>query len=321
MSLPALPFRNAKTLAVLATLLALGSPACAAGIELADDTGRKLALAAPAQRIVSLAPHVTEMLFAAGAGERVVGAVDYSDYPEAAKRIPRVGGYTRIDLEAVAALRPDLVIGWQSGNREGDLARLQALGIPVYLSEPRNLEDVARNLERLGQLAGSDTAALTAATAFRARRDQLAATHSGREKVRVFYQIWDRPLMTVNDRHLIADVIRLCGGTNVFGEVAHLTPTIGVEAVLAAKPEVIVASGMGEARPEWLDRWSRWPQLEAARRDNLFFIAPELIQRHTPRILDGAERLCGQLDTARSRRTPDAATLTPSAVPAPARTD
>lgn len=323
MSLPIFRFFRARTAAALAALLALGGPACAAGIELVDDTGRKLALAAPAQRIVSLAPHVTEMLFAAGAGERVVGAVDYSDYPEAAKRIARVGGYTRIDLEAVAAMRPDLVIGWQSGNREGDLNRLQALGIPVYLSEPRKLDDVARNLERLGRLAGTESTAQAAASAFRARRDHLAATYSGRDKVRVFYQIWDRPLMTVNDHHLIADVIRLCGGANVFGEVAHLTPTIGVEAVLAANPELIVASGMGEARPEWLDQWARWPQLEAARRDNLFFIAPELIQRHTPRILDGAERLCGQIDTARKRRGAGAAALTPSAAPAPAaaRTD
>ena len=307
--------------AATAAVLALSSPASAAGVELMDDTGRRVVLAAPAKRIVSLAPHVTEMLFAAGAGERVVGAVDYSDYPEAARRIERVGGYTRIDLEAVAALRPDLVIGWQSGNRESDLARLQALGIPVYLSEPRNLEDVARNLERLGRLAGSEPTAQTAAGAFRARRDQLAATYSAGEKVRTFYQIWDRPLMTVNDHHLIADVIRLCGGANVFGEVAHLTPTIGVEAVLAANPEVIVASGMGEARPEWLDQWSRWPQLEAARRDNLFFIPPELIQRHTPRILDGAARLCGQVETARKRRGAASAALTPPAAPAPARAD
>nr|MBP6490778.1 ABC transporter substrate-binding protein [Thauera sp.] len=173
MRLPPFRISTAAASAALATLLTLGSPAAAAGIELEDDTGRKLALAAPAQRIVSLAPHVTEMLFAAGAGERVVGAVDYSDYPEAAQRITRVGGYTRIDLEAVAALRPDVVIGWQSGNREGDLTRLQALGIPVYLSEPRNLEDVARNLERLGRLAGSERTAQAAASTFRTRREHL----------------------------------------------------------------------------------------------------------------------------------------------------
>ena len=120
--------------------------------------------------------------------------------------------------------------------------------------------------------------------------------------MRTFYQIWDRPLMTINDEHLIADVIRLCGGSNVFGSLSQLAPTIGVEAVLAANPEAIVASGMGDDRPEWLDQWARWPQLEATRRDNLFFVPPDLIQRHTPRILDGAERLCAQLETARTRR-------------------
>jgi iron complex transport system substrate-binding protein len=120
--------------------------------------------------------------------------------------------------------------------------------------------------------------------------------------VTVFYQIWDRPLMTVNDHHLISDAIRLCGGRNVFGGLAQLAPTIGVEGVLAADPEVIVASGMGESRPDWLDQWKRWPRLAATAAGNLYFIPPELIQRHTPRILDGATRLCGFLEEARAKR-------------------
>ena len=288
--------------ALLAAVL-LGQPCSAnAQIELTDDAGQRIVLAEPARRIVSLAPHITEILFAAGAGERVVGVVAYSDYPEAARALPQVGGYTQIDLEAIVGLRPDLVIGWRSGNRDAHLARLQAMGIPVFLNEPRNLDDVARSLEQVGRLAGSEDAARAAATAFRARHAALAARHASQPPVRTFYQIWDRPLMTINDEHLIADVIRLCGGSNVFGSLTQLAPTIGVEAVLAANPEAIVASGMGDARPEWLDQWARWPQLEATRRDNLFFIPPELIQRHTPRILDGAERLCAQLETARARR-------------------
>ena len=288
--------------ALLAAVL-LGQPCSAnAQIELTDDAGQRIVLAEPARRIVSLAPHITEILFAAGAGERVVGVVAYSDYPEAARALPQVGGYTQIDLEAIVGLRPDLVIGWRSGNRDAHLARLQAMGIPVFLNEPRNLDDVARSLEQIGRLAGSEDAARAAATAFRARHAALAARHASQPPVRTFYQIWDRPLMTINDEHLIADVIRLCGGSNVFGSLTQLAPTIGVEAVLAANPEAIVASGMGDARPEWLDQWARWPQLEATRRDNLFFIPPELIQRHTPRILDGAERLCAQLETARARR-------------------
>ncbi len=301
--------RNARRplFAMFATLLLgaalLATPTAArAQIELTDDAGQRVVLAQPAQRIVSLAPHVTEILFAAGAGERVVGVVAYSDFPPAARALPQVGGYTQIDLEAVVALRPDLVIGWRSGNRDAHLARLQALGIPVFLNEPRSLDDVARSLEQFGVLAGSEDTARAAATAFRARHAALAARHAGQPAVSTFYQIWDRPLMTINDAHLIADVIRLCGGRNVFGGLSQLAPTIGVEAVLAANPEAIVASGMGDARPEWLDQWARWPQLEATRRGNLFFIPPDLIQRHTPRILDGAERLCGQLETARARR-------------------
>lgn len=288
--------------AMLGTALLSAALPASAQIALTDDAGQHIVLAQPAQRIVSLAPHVTEVLFAAGAGKRVVGVVAYSDYPEAARALPQVGGYSQIDLEAVVGLRPDLVIGWRSGNRDAHLARLQAMGIPVYLNEPRSLDDVARSLEQFGRLAGSEPAANAAATAFRARHAALAARYAGQPQVRTFYQIWDRPLMTVNDEHLIADVIRLCGGGNVFGSLAQLAPKIGVEAVLAANPEAIVASGMGEARPEWLDQWARWPQLEATRHDNLFFIPPELIQRHTPRILDGAERLCAQLETARARR-------------------
>jgi len=268
-----------------------------------DDTGREVRLARPAQRIVSLAPHVTELLFAAGAGARVVGAVAYSDYPPAARRLPRVGGYGNVDMEGVAALQPDLVIAWKTGNRDAHLDKLAALGIAVYVNEPRSLDDVARSLERLGFLAGSEETGRAAAEAFRARRNELAARYGRRAKVRMFYQIWDRPLMTVNDEHLISDVIRLCGGENVFGALTQLAPTVGIESVLAADPEVIVASGMGEARPDWLDQWKRWPRLAATVADNLYFIPPELIQRHTPRILDGAAQLCEFLDQARARRS------------------
>ena len=268
-----------------------------------DDTGREVRLARPAQRIVSLAPHVTELLFAAGAGARVVGAVAYSDYPPAARRLPRVGGYGNVDMEGVAALQPDLVIAWKTGNRDAHLDKLAALGIAVYVNEPRSLDDVARSLERLGFLAGSEETGRAAAEAFRARRNELAARYGRRAKVRMFYQIWDRPLMTVNDEHLISDAIRLCGGENVFGALTQLAPTVGIESVLAADPEVIVASGMGEARPDWLDQWKRWPRLAATVADNLYFIPPELIQRHTPRILDGAAQLCEFLDQARARRS------------------
>lgn len=273
-----------------------------AEIVLQDDTGRSVRLAAPAQRIVSLAPHVTEVLFAAGVGDRVVGAVAYSDYPAAALKLPQVGGYSNVDMEALAALKPDLVIAWKSGNREANLAKLAALGIPVYLNEPRSLDHVARSLEAFGRLGGNEGAGRAAAQAFRARKAALAARYGARPAVRSFYQIWDKPLMTINGEHLISDALRLCGGENVFAALAPIAPTVGVESVLAADPEVIVASGMGEARPEWLDQWRRWPRLAATAAGNLYFVPPELIQRHTPRILDGAARVCEFLEEARAKR-------------------
>ncbi|HJV26040.1 MAG TPA: cobalamin-binding protein [Aromatoleum sp.] len=278
------------------------APSAYADVELQDDAGQRIRLAQPARRIVSLAPHVTELLFAAGAGDRLVGAVDYSDYPPAARKLPRVGGYSNIDMEAVAALKPDLVIAWKSGNRDAHLDRLAALGIPVFISEPHSLDDVARSLENFGKAAGSEREGRAAADAFRQRKAELARRYAGRPPVRMFYQIWEKPLMTVNDEHLISDVMRLCGGVNVFGKLDQLAPTIGVEGVLAANPEVIVASGMGDARPDWLDAWKRWPRLAAVSSGNLYFVPPELIQRHTPRILEGASMLCEQLDTARRKR-------------------
>ena len=293
-----------KTHGLLAGVLLglLGAAPAPAPTRVPDDAGATVVLAAPARRIVSLAPHVTELLYAAGAGGYVVGAVDYSDYPEAAKRIPRVGGYTGLDLEAIVALRPDLIIAWQSGNPPSQVERLRALGLAVYVSEPRHIEDVATNIERLGRLAGTADAALRAARAFRRRHEALRRRYAARPAVTVFYQIWDRPLMTVNGKQLISDVIHLCGGRNVFADLPILAPTVDVEAVLAADPEAIVASGAGASRPEWFDAWRRWPQLRAVRRDNLFVVPPDVLQRHGPRILDGAEHLCADLETARRRR-------------------
>jgi iron complex transport system substrate-binding protein len=273
-----------------------------AEVVVTDDTGHTLRLPAPARRIVSLAPHVTETLFAAGAGAYLVGAVDYSDYPAAARNMPRIGGYSKLDLEAVAALKPDLAVGWASGNSPAHIEKLRALGIPVYLSQPERIDDVARSLERYGELAGTPAQARAAAADFRARLQSLRDKYGTRRPVRTFYQVWKQPLLTVGGGQVITDAIRLCGGINVFADLKPLAPAVTVEAVLAANPEVIVASGMGEARPEWLDDWRQWKSLAAVRRDNLFFIPPDLIQRHTPRIAEGAARLCAQLETARGRQ-------------------
>ncbi len=259
-------------------------------------------LTQPARRIVSLSPHITENLFAIGAGNRIVGTVEFSNYPEEAKRIRQIGSYEKIDLEAVAALRPDLVVAWESGNIASHVARLKAIGLNVVVTEARRIEDVPADLERLGALAGTGAGARAAASKFRDRLAALRARYGSLPKVGVFYQVWNRPLMTVGGGQIISDAIRLCGGESVFAALKPMAAAVTVEAVLAADPEAIVASGMGDTRPEWLDEWRRWPSLTAVARDNLFFVHPDHLQRHTPRILDGIERLCQHLETARSRR-------------------
>ena len=273
-----------------------------AEIMVTDAGGTVIRLAAPARRIVSLAPHITELLFAAGAGARVVGNVEFGEYPLAARALPKVGGYSRLDLEAIVALKPDLVMGWESGNAQAAVSRLRSMGLVVHLSQPNRIEDIAGELELVGKLAGVETSANAAAAAFRERYANLVARFGKQPPVDVFYQVWKQPLMTVNGKQIISDAIRLCGGRNVFAQLPVLAPTVTVEAVIASNPEAIIASGMGDSRPEWLDDWKRWKTLTAVARDNLYFVPPELIQRHTPRILDGVGTLCAHLETARSKR-------------------
>ena len=287
---------------VLAAAAALGGAAAAAEIRVTDDSGRSLTLQQPAQRIISLTPHMTELLFAAGAGGHIVGTVEYSNYPPAAQRITRIGDSAQLDLERILALRPDLVVVWQYGNAQRQLDKLLRLGIPVYYNEPRRLADIARAIEQLGRLAGTEAVALPAARAFVTRAAALRERYAGRAQVTLFFQIWDQPLMTISGAHLISDVIRLCGGRNVFAELPLLTPQVPTEAVLAADPEVIggVTAEAGQAGN--LAAWTQWPRLQAVARGNLFVIDSDLISRNTPRILEGAQQLCEHLAAARARR-------------------
>lgn len=279
-------------------------PAAHAQVAVRDDAGRLVELRVPAQRIVSLAPNITELLYAAGAGNRIVGAVEYSDYPEAAKHLPRVGSGAGLDLEAIAARQPDLVIAWQSGNPSWQVEKLRGLGFTVFVTEPRRLEDIAGLLARFGRLAGTQVTADAAAADYRRRLARLRARYAGRPTVPVFYQILDASPLTVSGRHLISDVIRLCGGENVFAGLPGITPRVDIEAVLQRNPEAILASGQEQLWPEWRERWQAWPGLAAVRDRNLFFIPPDFIERSSPRILDGAEDMCRDLDQARARAKP-----------------
>lgn len=282
----------------------LGCNPVHAGITVRDDAGFEVRLERPARRIVSLAPHLTENLFAAGAGKSLVGTVSRSDYPPAALALPQVGSYPRVDLEALLALKPDLVLAWQSGNAPAQLEKLRELGVPLYISQPDQIEHIAHEVERLGVLAGTAAQASAAATQLRTRLKDLRARfgHRGEAPVRTFYQVWHRPIVTVAGAQIIGTAIRLCGGENIFADQPQLAPRVTLEAIIAANPEAIVVSGQDDRRPDWLDDWRRWPSVTAVARDNLFFVPAGQIQRHTPQFLDGVEALCRQLDMARARR-------------------
>lgn len=290
-------------LALCAMLAALPGPA-AAQIRLDDDDGHTIVLQRPARRIISLAPHVTELLFAAGAGSRIVGTIRYSDYPPAALRIPRIGDSFVLDSERLLSLKPDLVIVWLHGNSEGQLDQLRRLGLPVFSSEPRRLADISQTIRRFGILAGTSAAAEPAAAAFDRRVAASRARYAGRPAVRVFFQISERPLLTINGEHLIDDVLRLCGGRNIFAGVKALTPMVSPEAVLAADPEAIVATGGEWENDSGFAAWTKLPSLLATRRHNFVPLHSDTITRQTDRILEGAEALCQSLEQVRARRRP-----------------
>ncbi len=284
---------------LIALLWVLLMPAGSAQITVRDGVDGTLVLEKPATRVISLAPHLTEVVYAAGAGEQLVGAVSYSDYPEEARAIPRVGSYDSVSYETLLSLKPDLVLAWHEGNGEDVVTRLRSLGLNVYVSEPRALEDVAESLRVVGILTGNEQAANAAGSRFMQQLNALRETYSSREPVTVYYQIWNEPLLTLNGDHLISDVVRLCGGRNVFADAMPLVSRISVESVLRANPQVIIASGMDKARPEWLDDWREWSAMTAVKNDQLYFIPPDILQRHTPRIIEGATLMCEELQQAR----------------------
>jgi len=289
----------ARAIAALLMIAAAGS--VHAVVTAIDDTGTAVTLAQPAQRIVSLAPHATELVFAAGAGARVVGVVAHSDWPLDARALPGVGDANALDLERIVALKPDLVVAWPY-TMPAQLATLRARGATIFVSDPKTIAGIARDIEALGMLAGTDAAARTSAGALRRRSEALAAKYAGARPISVFYEVWNEPLQTIGGRHLISEAIALCGGANVFGAQSLPAPTVSVEAVVAAGPEVIFAGSDDGRRPPWLDDWKRWGSVPAVHYGNLFVANGDLLHRPGPRFVDGVLSLCAMLEQARGNR-------------------
>ena len=261
-------------------------------------------------RIVSLAPSLTELAFAAGAGETLVGTVEYSDYPAAARTLPRVGDGWRVDIERVLALKPDLVLAWSSGTPQEVITRLQSLHLRVVSIQTYRLADIPAALRSIGRIAGTSAAAGAAAANFEAEIRRLRAAHTGARAVSVFIQIDDEPLYTVNGRHIISEVVELCGGRNVFAELPQLAPPVALEAVLARQPQVILSTDDTIADPR--PYWQRWPRLAAVSAGTIYSMPSDTLTRATPRLVQGAQATCDALDDARARIPgADSAPVTP----------
>jgi iron complex transport system substrate-binding protein len=269
-----------------------------ASVTVVDDAGRTVTLPTPAHRIVSLAPNITDALFAAGAGPYVVGTTRYSEHPAKAKDIPIIGDATMLDLERIVGLKPDVIVVWRSGTPAAQVEKLMRLGIPVFYAETTRLGDVAAATRRFGKLAGTGKTADENADAFDAKLASLRAAYAGKPKVKVFYQIWDRPLMTIGRAQIIDDAISLCGGSNVFADLAQAAPTVTREAVLARDPDVIVA---GSDAGESLAAWRKTSFLKAVKHSNVIALDAPTIALPSPSILPSVETLCQALDGARVR--------------------
>lgn len=282
-----------------ALLVVCASFAVQAEVRVTDDAGHVVVLAAPAQRVISLGPHLTELAFAAGGGDALVGVIRYSDFPAAAKQLPVVGDAHAIDFERIAQLKPDLVLVWGSGLNERHKARLRSLGLVVYESEIRHAQGIPDTLRRLGTLLGHADTADAAARRFEAQWQTLAERHRGKPPVRVFWQLWHEPLMTINREHLISEAMRACGGINVFADLPLLTPTVSWEAAVAADPQLIAGSGRPQDAQRDFAAWRRFASVSAVKRQRSAAIDGDLIGRMGPRFADGAAALCAAIDAAR----------------------
>lgn len=307
MELPSRMWRSVLALLFVFPVFPLNSVDVAGAAEIAeetppfsviDDRGCSIRLNHFFRRIVSLSPHLTELVFAAGAGSKLVGVSRYSDYPEAAKLVPSVGDSSSLDLERIVALKPDLVIAWRSGNTSSDIEKLEKLGLTVFAVEATRLEDVPRLLRMAGKLAGTSTQAEPAAKAYEAELQQIKRSYSGRQQVRVFQLIWHQPLMTVNGNHIISDIINICGGTNVFASAPSLTPVISAESLLEADPQAIIGSVSLEFAETGVRQ--QLSRISAIGNNHLFFVHPDLMHRQTPRMLQAAKIVCVQLEKVRS---------------------
>jgi len=269
-----------------------------------DDAGELVTVATAECRIVSLAPGTTAMLYAAGAGNCLVGTIAHSDEPAEAAQVPIVGDAETLDFEQLIALRPTVVVVAVDVVQRVRIDRIRALRIPVYQVHVTRLANMPDSVERLGELAGTAAIAKSKAKELRAELDAISSRYRGRPPLRVLYQIWDRPIYTIGGRHVISDALALCGATNIFADLETAAPAVTREATVLRNPEVILASAPPGAATEWLAEWRKFPTLTAVRAGHLVEYSDERIDRMGPSVIAATAKLCAVLE--RARGTPPA---------------
>lgn len=251
------------------------------------------------QRIVSLAPHATEIAFAAGLGDKLVAVSEHSDYPPAAQKIEKVANYQGIKIERILALHPDLVLAWPSGNPARELDKLRQLGLNIYYSETGDLDSIATNIEKLSQYADDPSVGARAAADFRQQLSELRDRYADARPVRYFYQLSQKPIITLAQNGWPTEVFRFCGGENVFQDSPSPYPQIGIEQVLVAQPEVIFTSQHAMANGTMWWRWSE--QLPAVAKRHVWSLNSDWINRPTPRTLNAIKQVCDYFDQVRNQ--------------------
>jgi iron complex transport system substrate-binding protein len=273
-----------------------------AAVTVQDDLGRSLSLAHLPLRIVSLAPGATEMLFAAGAGARVIATVAYSDDPAAARLVPRIGDAAAIDMERLIALHADVVVAWPKGGNPAQIAQVERMGLPVYREQVDAFSEFPASLRRLGELAGTRPIAERAARDLETQLAALTKRYGGGTPVSVLLEIWDRPIYTVGGKHLMSDALTLCGARNIFGDLDVAAPVVDIEAVIARNPDMIVAAAPPGAASGWLDEWKPFRALQAVRSGRLIAFEDQRLSGLGPSALAATAGLCQLIDAKRVTR-------------------
>lgn len=300
-----------STIASLIALLVLstgGCPLSAAEFTAPEDTPKtgtaelpnqpNISQNLPLKRLVVLAPNLVELIFSLGGGAQIVGTTDHADYPAAARTIPRVGNYAAIQLESLVALQPDLVLVWDTGTPAADIQKMQQLGLKVLHFQTHQLEDIASQLVQLGELVQQQAKAAELSAEFLQQLKNLRQQYQAQPLISVFYELWDNPLSTINKDAWPSQHLRVCGAQNIFDQASAAYPQVGLEQVIAADPALIIQP-TSENEPRTLVQWQRWPELTAAKNNQIIQVDSDLLHRATLRTLDGVAILCRKIANSR----------------------